>query len=196
MIKKKDKYLKVKQYGMVFLLIAITLGFLVPGFLQGDGSEAIVNPADIKICYSDTDCYLTCDDGLKSVMCYRNICEIDSCEYAPLNEFNPIGEEFTLSITVLGEEINLPEYFATFGQGTFFMSMTDEAMQLFTPRLPLGYIFEKVGIVLQDSCISINGTQNCEDETHVITSTLNGEERSASNDLLISKGDVLTIVYE
>ncbi len=195
-MRKKNRFEKVKKYGVLTLLILITLGFLIPGFIQPQ--EEPVNPSDVKVCSSDNDCYLTCDNKLTSVLCFRNICEIDSCESAPQYEFSEVPEDISIAITLEGEELNLNDRFTQFGVGTFFVNFRQDGAELYTTRVPLGYILENVGIRIQNSCLIIDAQSYCEDELtqNTLRTKVNGQERFLSEDLLISRGDALTIDFE
>ena len=84
-MKQKSKSLIRKTIVIVFMAL-IVLGFTVPGFLHSndENNNYAVEP---RLCKTDAECYLTCDDLPVKVLCAENICQQNSCEEYAIFEF-------------------------------------------------------------------------------------------------------------
>ena len=76
---KRKKSQRVYKIGMLVLLALIVLGFTIPGFIDPTGEDQQVN-VEPRLCQSDADCYLLCDDVPEQVLCSQNMCVRNSCQ--------------------------------------------------------------------------------------------------------------------
>ena len=185
-----------KEYSVIFLMVAITLGFMLPGALyfgsdQQDQSNN--NDPKTKVCSSDTDCYLTCDNELKSVMCYQNLCEIDSCEQYQIHKFLIGGLNINLEVIVNEELVNLEDRQSV---GNFFVSVSEKNnINLFSEELQLNHVLEKLDIYFKGGCLVVDSELYCNNEENKLMMIVNGEKNYAYENYFLVTNDDIIISY-
>lgn len=186
----KDKKLFSKIVMIVFMLL-IVVGFTVPLFnLGGNTNEnGYVEP---RLCQSDPDCYLTCDDLPVKVMCSQNLCVQNACDEYNLYPYQEESLTFMLKVEVEGEKI----YLADRGNSLdFFTRFEEEEVQIFTSDLPLGDLFSRIGISLNTECLVVGSKAYCQDDEKELSLSVNGEDNYQFNNFVPQEGDVVEVVY-
>jgi len=187
---------KTWKYVNIVLLILIALGFTLPGVLYFGGSSEdgnVVN-SNQRICRTDADCYLNCEEGLKSVLCEQNLCSINSCNEENSYEFDMIGHEIELEINVNGEEVNLLNNTL---EGDFFVQFSNDGkVKIFSDSLSLNQILTKTSMILNNNCLLISTESYCIDDKHELHFFVNDEEKYSFGSYVPEAGDEIKIVYE
>ena len=153
--KKKRREKLIKTITVIFLIL-VSLGFMVPGFLDfGDDSySGYVEP---RLCQTDSDCYLMCgEDGSEpqTVLCSNNLCQKNSCdEYNPYTfQSNPI----TFSLQV--EDLDLE---TLINPNNLFVQYSSGNVQLYAADLSLNHVLEKIDYLFPVQMdLEINGEQS------------------------------------
>lgn len=189
-----------KKYVLIALMAFIAIGFMLPGALYF-GSEAgsdsdYGNGENDKICRFDTDCYLQCDDGLKTVMCNQNLCDINSCEQYQLFEYDPAGNSVEIKITIDGDELDLEDYLLFTYDENFFVEFLGFDVTVHTTGLTLNNVLERIGMSLDSNCLNIGEESYCRSNEFELTLNVNDEENFYYGDYTLTKGDIVEIIYE
>ena len=165
MAKKKFITKKLLSQAMMFLfLLMIVLGFTI--HLDNSSSNgAYVEP---RVCRHDTDCYLVCNGEVIKVLCYNNLCQMNSCEQT---NFYPYNEE---AMTITLEGINLTNYQSD--HNIFVKFKENNQVKLHTSGLYLDMILEKTG------------------SKQINEMYVNGNQSFAFTNYLPQDGDMITIV--
>lgn len=165
----------------VFLMMLV-LGFVVPGILNNSSSDPGVEP---RMCNTDADCYLLCEDTPVNVLCLQNLCLINYCEEKSYYEYNQNILSFTINIenVTLEERSNDRDIFVTF---------KGNEVQTFTAKLPLYYVLEKANIVLDTQCLTFDKKQYCSSDLYM---AVNGENSTAFGNYIPQEGDIIEIEY-
>ena len=174
MNKKQSVKQRVKQVGMVVFMILIALGFMVPGFLDSSGSQSAPDYVEPRLCQSDTDCYLTCEDAPVKVLCSSNLCVQNSCEEGNPYLFNDVAKTLSLEIEVEGDSLDLNNHFNS--QSVFVKNA--EKVELFASGLSLNHVLEKFGMAINSNCLFVGQDSHCGDAQKDLVITVNGEEKT------------------
>lgn len=169
---------------MIAFLVLLVLGFTLPGVINFSNPES-TEKAEPRLCSSDADCYLICDNEPVAVLCSQNLCLQNSCEensYYPYDA-NPI------TFTILVQNVSLEE---RSNSQDFFVKFNGNTVQLFTARLVLYQVLEKARLILDTQCLAFDGKQYCGDE---ISMVVNGENSTLYGNYAPEKGDVVEIKY-
>ena len=136
-MKKKKKEQLIKTITVSFLLL-VTLGFMVPGFLDlGEDNHQYIEP---RICQSDSDCYLMCgDDNTEpvEVYCSENLCQHNFCDEYVVFPYQTEPITFILEI----DDLNLNNLSKS---QDLFVKFSNNQVQVFTTGLSLDRILEKL----------------------------------------------------
>ena len=186
----KKKWENISKAGMLIFMILIVLGFMLPGFLDvGDGeNQKTIEP---RLCNQDSDCYLTCEDLPIKVLCIKNLCQQNNCdEYVqyPYADFL----SFSLTIKAEGEEIELKE---RINPADLFVKFSEEEIKIYSPKLKIGDVLEKLNIDFNGKCMVIDSKNYCQSEGLDLEFLVNGEKSYAYENYQPKKGDLIEIVY-
>ena len=167
---------------MVIFLILLVLGFVVPSILNHTSEEPAVEP---RICNTDADCYLVCDDQPINVLCVQNLCATNTCEERNNYEYNQIPLSFTLNIKNVtledrGNDANL------------FVKFSGNFVQSFNPKLSLYLILEKANIILDTQCLTFDLKQYCSSD---LMMKINGNVSTVYGNYIPSEGDLIELEY-
>lgn len=174
---------------MILFLIMIVVGFTIPGFIQNTDNTAA--PVDQRLCTTDADCYLLCNDVPEAVLCYKNLCSKNTCEeynYYPLT-INPLT--FSLTVIVDGKSINLTERSSS---QDLFVNFIDDHIIIFSPGLSLNNVLDKAGIILE-GCLIIDKMSYCSDDHSTLEMVVNSEKSLQYGSYLPKEGDMITVIY-
>jgi len=144
-------------------MFLIALGFMVPGFLNAPLSNedggTYVEP---RLCQSDNDCYLTCDNKPVKVLCSQNLCFQNSCkEYSPY-QFIENAVSFSLDVQADNSNVNLiPQ------ANNLFVTAEKGKINVHTYSLPLGVVLDRLGVTFTNTCAQINTNSYCVPEWNV-----------------------------
>ncbi len=130
---------------MYFLLITIVLGFTIPVLDFGDEPSGQVEQ---RVCQTDSDCYLVCEDEPVKVLCSQNLCKQNSCEESALYPFQEEGVTFSLEIE--GREVVVAD-------GELFVIVEDDLVTLHTSEIYFGHVLEKFWLDVDDVEMTVNG---------------------------------------
>jgi len=164
----------LRKIVLLTVLIMIAVGFTIPAALQLGGEESSF--AEPRICQNDAECYLMCNDLPVKVLCSANLCQQNSCTEQSYYAFNSTPVNFKLAVEQSGKKINLDN--RTNAQD-IFIKFNGDNVQVFSSRIILKQILEKVGFTNND-----------------FTLTVNGEQSYSYENYLPEEGNVLKVVYK
>src|SRR3989344_5255924 len=111
---------------IIVFLVMLVLGFVVPSILNNSSSGPVgVEP---RICNTDADCYLFCDDQPADILCLQNLCVVNSCEEKNYYEYSQNPVSFTVNI----KNVTLAERSS---ERDIFVKFTENKIQSFNPKL-------------------------------------------------------------
>ncbi len=183
---------KWRKIGTLIFLAMMVIGFSIPAFLDPTAREAAVQQPNQKLCQTDADCYLLCDDKPVEILCSQNLCLHDSCGQNVYYRFTEIPLTFSLHIEVDEASITLGE---RNNPGNVFVRFKDDTIQVFSFGLSLRHILEKAGILLSSECLAVDGKQYCNDDTKRLQIMVNGNESSLYEKYVPQESDSVEIVY-
>ncbi|MDP3640790.1 MAG: hypothetical protein Q8R53_06370 [Nanoarchaeota archaeon] len=154
-MKEKQKVLLRKIFLLTFLAL-IVIGFSVPTFFLGNTPQEN-SLAEPNICQSDADCYLLCDSGPVAVLCSQNLCQQNACNEFSAYPYSSEAKQAMMSVIIDGQEIPLKNA----NEKDFFVTFSENKVQLFSSGLSLQQIMEKAGMLLTPDCLTVNGTAYC-----------------------------------
>ena len=162
-----------KKISLIFFLFLLILGFTIPGFLPEKAvSEQPFSP---KICQTDSDCTLSCQGQQTLTYCFQNLCQRNDCEVKDFYPFQPLPKTFTLQVDIEGQPLDLP---SRQQEGNLFVRFHEEKVDLFTTRLTLQQVLEKVNLQLQGGCLTVDGVSYCGEGKKELSVRVNGKEQS------------------
>ena len=167
---------------IILFLVMLVLGFVVPGILNNSSDPAVV---ESRMCNTDADCYLLCEDQPVNVLCLQNLCLVNSCEEKSYYEYDPNPISFTVNI----ENVTLEERSS---EKDIFVKYKGNGVQVFTSKLPLYYILEKTNLILDTQCLTFDKKQYCSSDLHM---TVNETDSTAFGNYIPQQGDVIEIEY-
>ncbi len=190
-MKQKNKDTIRKTVLIVFLAMVV-LGFTVPGFLfsNQDTSTPIVEP---RLCQSDADCYLTCDDLPTKVLCAENLCQQNACDEYAQFPFTEPALTFDLTLSVNGSKIPLA---SRLNPSNYFTKMDGDKISLSTPYLPLKNILERHLVGMNEECLLVDSITYCSNGETNLTILVNGEVENSKQFYAPQEGDKIEISYE
>lgn len=169
---------------MIVFLVLLILGFTIPGVINFSNPESAVK-AEPRLCSSDADCYLICDNEPVAILCSQNLCLQNSCEEDSYYRYNTNPITFTLNI----QNVSLEE---RSNSRDFVVKFNGNEVQLFTSRLVLYQILEKAGITLDAQCLTFDREKYCGDKMEMI---VNGENSTLYGNYVPEEGDVVEMRY-
>lgn len=167
---------------MIAFLAMLVLGFVVPAILNNSSSGSGVEP---RMCTTDADCYLLCEDKPVNVLCLQNLCLVNSCEEKSYYEYSQDPVLFTINI----ENVTLEE---RGNDRNVFVKLEGNKVQSFASKLPLYYTLEKANIILDTQCLTFDKKQYCSSDLQM---KVNGNESTAFGNYIPQEGDVIEITY-
>ncbi|MDP3698863.1 MAG: hypothetical protein Q8R47_04705 [Nanoarchaeota archaeon] len=177
----KTEKLFSKAVMMVFLVLLI-VGFVVPAILNNPSSNPGVEP---RMCNTDADCYLFCEDKPVEVVCLQNLCLVNSCEEKSYYGYSQTPVSFIVNI----QNITLEE---RSDEKDIFVKFKGNEVQVFASKLPLYYILEKADIILDTQCLTFDQKQYCSSDLRM---GVNGTDSTAFGNYVPQEGDVIEIGY-
>jgi hypothetical protein len=189
MRKPEDLRRLINKIIIVVFLVLLVIGFTVPTLLNNDSSSQKVPQ---RVCQSDADCYLMCEDKPVQVLCSQNLCWQNSCEEGSSYQFNSTPNIFRLSIDISGEKINLA---SKANPGDIFVKYDSGNMNVFARGLSLDNILEKFGIRLNSNCITINESY-CNSDGHKLEMLVYGEPAYVLGGYVPNGEELIEIRYE
>ena len=167
---------------IIVFLVMLVLGFVVPGILNNSSDSAAIDP---RMCNTDADCYLFCDDQPVNVLCLQNLCLVNSCEEKSYYGYDQNPVSFTVSI----ENVTLDK---RSNEMDIFIKFDGNKVQSFNSKLPLYYILEKTNIILDTQCLTFDKRQYCSSDLQM---KVNGNESTAFGNYVPQEGDVIELSY-
>src|SRR3989338_5061445 len=122
---------------MIVFLVLIVLGFTIPGFINNPNPGAAQSKVEPRLCKSDADCYLTCDNQPWRALCWQNLCQQNECGPSYFEYDVEPAVEFKLEVEtknkiILTERTNSQNFFVEFLDG--------DRVKTHSPRLSLEMI--------------------------------------------------------
>lgn len=179
MVKTEKLFSKVV---MIVFLVMLVLGFVIPAILNNTSSDSGVEP---RMCNTDADCYLLCEDKPINVLCLQNLCLINSCEEKSYYEYNQDSLSFTINI----ENVTLEE---RGNDRNVFVKFKGNEVHSFASKLSLYYILEKANLILDTQCLTFDQKQYCSSDLQM---KVNGNESTAFGNYIPEEGDVIELEY-
>jgi hypothetical protein len=193
MNRKKKINQRIKQGLLLIFLAMIVLGFTVPGFIGSNQGDSSFEPAEARLCQSDSDCYLDCNDNPLAILCSQNLCLQNSCEEGSLYALHSANKEFNFEIVVNGEKLEL---LSRINIQDFFITFNDNGnVDLSSSGLALRHVLDKVKVQYDGNCISFDNVQYCSNVDAELNLIVNGEKSLAGPHFIPSDGDIVKIVY-
>ena len=188
-MKKRNESLR--KAGMLVFLIMIVIGFSVPLLLSpiDQSTPTVVEP---RVCQHDADCYITCGSDAISTLCYQNLCVQNSCD--ELSPFPYQNEPQSIILTVVINKQKIP-LAAQASTSNIFIQFEGDTVKLFSDRLSLAQILEKVGLTTRYPCLISSGTSYCVDDNHKLQFWVNGLESYQYESYLPKADDIIKIEY-
>ena len=174
---------------MIAFLVMVVVGFTVPIVLNNitPDSNMYVEP---RLCQSDVDCGLLCEDQPVMVLCGQNICQQNACTQQSYYPFTEKPVMFTLQVYAGNGTIDLASRADT---KNFFVTVEKNTVKVYTSGLTLGQILEKVKVKMNGQCMMVDQTY-CTAEGHTWVMQVNGEE-SPLFEYTPQEGDTIELVY-
>ena len=168
---------------IVVFLVMLVLGFVVPSILNNSSSDAAA--VEPRICNTDADCYLFCEDEPVNVLCLQNLCAANSCQEKRYYEYDQAPLSFTLNIenVTLSDRSNDKDIFVKYNGNT---------VKVFTSKFSLYHILEKANIILDTQCLTFDRKQYCSSDLDM---KVNGNNSTAFGNYIPQEGDVIEISY-
>ena len=188
---KKDRK-RIYRIFLYVVLVMVVVGFTIPGFLELDGNQP--QNTQPKICMSDSDCYLTCQDKPVAALCYQNLCQRKTCtEESFVFQAAPVKAE--LIITVNGTKLNLKEEYDQLSLSNFFVKFQTDSMELFSDKLRLKHVLDKLRMKLDAQCLTVGQENYCgnKNDEGKLQMLVNGEESYAYGEYIVEEGDKIEV---
>ncbi len=182
-----DKKKRWYRIGILIFLAMVVIGFVVPGVLySGEDPASRIEP---RLCQTDADCYLMCDELPQKVLCSQNLCVRNSCtEQDFYNYTSP--QNFQLKIIINGTNVDLP---ARSNSGNMYITF-GEPTAVYAEGLSLAQVLEKVNIALTAECITLDTTY-CQNDKNTLVINVNGNQSFSYQSYVPQAGDRIEIIY-
>ncbi len=147
-----DTKKRATQVLMIIFLVLVAVGFTIPGFLNFNEEQTLVEP---RICQNDADCYLMCGkngDQPVAVPCSQNLCLQNDCDEKSFYPYQPNPITFKLMVANLSlETLSNP--------GNIYVLFTGQEVKVFTGGFSLAQILERINFDFSAKVmnVSING---------------------------------------
>ena len=188
---------KFKRGLTIAFLVILVIGFVVPGFLNFDQTETqtITEP---RLCQTDADCYLACDETSIKVLCFQNLCKQNACNELKYFSYQEPPFAFSLIIEIAGETVPLEN---RNNEKNLFVKFKSDKTEVFSKTLSLQQILEKAAMAYQsqskENCLEFDGKKYCTDATHQLKLMVDGHEVfSFPESYVPKKGDVVSLTYK
>ena len=168
---------------IIIFLVMLVLGFVIPSILNNTSSNA--KAVEPRICSSDADCYLVCDQEPVTVLCLQNLCLINSCQEKSYYQYHQVPISFTLKVenVTLSDRSNDKDLFVKFNGNT---------AQVFTSKFSLYHILEKASLIFDTQCLTFDNNQHCSNDLDM---KVNGNTSTAFGNYIPQEGDVIEVNY-
>ena len=188
---------KFKRGLTIAFLVLLVIGFVVPGFLNFDRTkpQTIAEP---RLCQTDTDCYLICDEKPMMVLCSQNLCQQNACDELKYFSYQEPPLAFSFSIEIAGEKVLLEK---RNNEKNLFVKFKNDKTVVFSKTLSLQQILEKAAMVYQsqsrENCLEFDGKKYCTDAAHQLKQMVNDKEIFSFPESYVPKeGDVVKLTYK
>ena len=191
MVKKIDKLFS--KVFMILFLVMLVLGFTIPGFINSGNNvdNSQISGVEPRLCTTDSDSYLMCDDKPTASLCFKNLCQQNDCNEYSLYPYQNSPLTFDLKVEVNGEKINLQE---SYDSKNFYVFFNGDIVSTFS-NLNLQQILEKSRVILSDTCLIISQTSYCNDADNKIKVIVNNNQTLAGSFYKPKEGDMIEVGY-
>ena len=176
---------------LIFIIIGFTAPIIGSTFFDNKTEPTSTLPEQLqnpKLCLQDSDCAITCNNQNEPIICIQNFCAKTACDQNPLFYYSYTPTTLTLNIKNSTTELPIIT-----NQTTAFVTSKGNSLSVFSPDLPLFGVLEKVGVTFNQNCMIYFGTKYCQDETHSINLTVNGN--SSQLGYVPTEGDKVVLSY-
>ncbi|MBI2665972.1 hypothetical protein HYX13_00005 [Candidatus Woesearchaeota archaeon] len=187
---------KVKRGMTITFLVLLVIGFVVPGFLNFEDTQLqdIVEP---RLCQTDSECYLTCEDTPLIILCSQNLCQQNACKEPRYFAYQEKPLTFSLAVEISGDKINLAK---KSNEKDLFVkfNLNNDKTEVFSKTLSLQQILEKARILYQSqgNCVELDGKEYCTDASHQLKLTVNDKDVPSFPESYVPKeGDIVVLKY-
>ena len=174
---------------MIGFLVMVVVGFTVPIVLNNITPEdnSYVEP---RVCQTDTDCGLMCEEKPVAVLCGQNLCQQNACTQQSYYPFAEKPLMFSLKVRVENQSIDVASRANT---QNFFVTFDKENVKVYTAGLTVAQILEKAKVKMNSQCLVVD-EMYCTDEEKEWKMRVNGEE-SVLFEYTPQEGDKIELVY-
>ena len=192
MVKKIDKLFSKAL--MIIFLVLLVLGFTIPGFINSGNNvdNSQISAVEPRLCRTDADCYLICDDQPIASLCFKNSCQQNACGEYSLSPYQKGPIIFSMAVDLEGEIIDL---LTRTDPGNFYVLFKDDRVEAFSNSLNLQQVLEKGKIILTDTCLIIDQTSYCNNINKEVKILVNGNETMAGGFYRPKEGDMVKVSY-
>jgi len=188
-MKGEERKILLRKIGMIVFLIMVVIGFTIPSVLDNDSSPPLgVEP---RVCKSDSDCYLMCEDIPLTILCSQNLCQQNSCEEMSGYPYNSTPLTFGLSVSVNGEVIDLANRSSSLDS---FVKFSGNQVQVYSTGVPLRIVLEKVGIQLNSLCLTVN-QQYCSNSEKELKMLIDQKQAYSYENYVPQQGEQIELSY-
>ncbi len=186
----REKEKKTGKWVVIVFLVMLVIGFTVPGFLNfGDEGQQYIAP---RICQTDADCYLMCDDKPVEVLCSQNLCQQNGCSEKTYLSFNETPKNIQLTVEINGQRLDLVNRSIS---ANLFVKIDGDNLQAFSQSLSLNKILEKFKLNLDAQCLNTVDNQYCQKADKKLEVFVNNKPSFAFGNYLPENGNQIKIVY-
>lgn len=182
---------------MIIFLVLVVIGFTVPAFLYQTEDETMA--AEPRVCQTDSDCYLFCDEKPVLVLCSQNLCQQNSCTEKSYFAFNDTPRLIQLELEINRTKIDLVNLS---NPNHFFVRLNQGQLELHNLHLSLNQILEKFSSSLNGQCLTVASRQYCPSSptanqkyNYSLQIMVNGVQNYAYGNYIPEEGDKIKIQY-
>ncbi len=186
MSKTRNLFSKVFMIGF---LVMVVVGFTVPIVLNNITPEenSYVEP---RVCQTDTDCALMCEEKPVAVLCGQNLCQQNACTQQSYYPFAEKPLVFSLKMDGGNGSVDLS---LRADKNNFFVTFEQEKVKVYTTGLTLAQILEKARVKMNAQCVVVD-VMYCANDEKAWVMRVNGEE-SVLFEYTPQEGDKIELVY-
>ena len=175
---------------VIVFLVLLVLGFTVPLINFGSDKQQ-AKPSEPRLCQTDSECFLACDDQPLAVLCSQNLCQQNTCNDLSPFPYKETPFTFQLHVRIDAQEILLANRSTS---KDVFVKFTDSNVAVYALEFSLAQVLQKASIGLS-SCLAMDGKQYCPKDDKEIGIKVNGNSSYLYGDYIPQEGDKIEISY-
>lgn len=186
-MKSAERRILIRKIAIIAFLAMVVIGFTVPTLMDPEDSN---KKSEQRLCQTDADCYLMCEDKPLTVLCSQNLCWQNACKESSIYPFSDNQTSFTLKILVNNQLVNLNNLSKS---QDLFVRFNGDSVVMHS-ELSLRYVLEKVGIELTPQCLIVNQSY-CNNEDQKLELWINQDLSYTYENYVPQKGDKIEINF-